>query len=44
MDNYPEEFTELQKRPNDDLAGMHAILCNLNRKIPVDVLVIILSQ
>jgi len=24
MDNYPEEFTELQKRPNDDLAGWFA--------------------
>ena len=24
MDNYPEEFTDLQKRPNDELAGkMH---------------------
>jgi len=23
MDNYPEEFTELQKRPNDDLAGLY---------------------
>jgi hypothetical protein len=21
MDNYPEEFTDLQKKPNDDLAG-----------------------
>jgi len=21
MESYPEEFTELQKRPNDDLAG-----------------------
>ena len=21
MDNYPEEFTELQRRPNDELAG-----------------------
>jgi len=21
MDNYPEEFTDLQKRPNDELAG-----------------------
>jgi len=23
MDNYPEEFSELQRRPNDELAGMH---------------------
>jgi len=26
MDNYPEEFTELQKRPNDDLAGLYSKL------------------
>ena len=24
MDNYPEEFTDLQKRPNDELAGKPA--------------------
>jgi len=23
MESYPEEFTELQKRPNDDLAGLY---------------------
>jgi len=22
MDNYPEEFTELQKKPNDELQGI----------------------
>ena len=31
MDNYPEEFTELQKRPNDDLAGVYSNLCILNQ-------------
>ena len=24
MDNYPEEFTELQKRPNEELQGRFA--------------------
>jgi len=31
MDNYPEEFTELQKRPNDDLAGVYSNLRVLNQ-------------
>ena len=26
MDNYPEEFTELQKRPNEELQGRGIIV------------------
>ena len=29
MDNYPEEFTELQKRPNDELAGKGNQICDI---------------
>lgn len=25
MDNYPEEFTELQKKPNDELQGKYEL-------------------
>ena len=26
MDNYPDEFTELQKKPSDELAGLLVVM------------------
>ena len=35
MDNYPEEFTELQKRPNEELQGRLCVCFYVSKSIGI---------